>query len=550
MKAKKVKDRKAGAVTLVVKPTKREELVYAQAEWLAAMPCEYLAEFRYEMDGGDTALYYDITGLADLKSYMKAPFGTVQYRGLLAALAEVADACTRRDFPTSGLQLDAEHVYMTPDGSPRFVYVPLSGVPANAHATPDAFLQGISSAGSPSFVVPDDARHAEALFDYVKRNPVFSLSSYRAFLSSEFHIAQASVSSGPLSRAAASAGGRASGRLAASSAAPSARSAGGAGGSYAAAFDPIALLRRSPSAAQVEAGESVAGRVRLAVADVSPTAAPSVSPADVSSAFGKGASAAAPAPAPTPAPMPMPASASVPAPMPAPAPSASIPAPAPAPVPTSHRASASASAPASEPANASPAPAAVSAPVPTSTPAQAPMPSAAPAPMPMPAPSAPTSAPAPAVPAPAPGPAPAPSASIPTPSPAAAPAPEASRPGGTTLLGAGVLSRASSSVASGFAPADFFLVRDSDGSRYRMPGETACTVGRSSSCDVRIEGNPGISRVHARVRRDGSSFEVVDLGSANGTFVAGRRLSKGQAACVREGERFKLADEAFRFAER
>jgi phosphoserine phosphatase RsbU/P len=58
------------------------------------------------------------------------------------------------------------------------------------------------------------------------------------------------------------------------------------------------------------------------------------------------------------------------------------------------------------------------------------------------------------------------------------------------------------------------------------------SIGRSSSADVRLEGN-NVSRNHARVWRDETGIFVEDLGSSNGTFVnqsriAGRtRLSLG-----------------------
>lgn len=104
-------------------------------------------------------------------------------------------------------------------------------------------------------------------------------------------------------------------------------------------------------------------------------------------------------------------------------------------------------------------------------------------------------------------------------------------------------------MASGFAPADCYLERVGDGSRYLVSGADPTVVGRGSASDVKLEGNTNISRTHVQVRRVGTSFEVVDLGSSNGTFVQGRRLSKGQAASVRLGEEFKLANEVLRFVE-
>src|SRR5215470_150899 len=46
------------------------------------------------------------------------------------------------------------------------------------------------------------------------------------------------------------------------------------------------------------------------------------------------------------------------------------------------------------------------------------------------------------------------------------------------------------------------------------------TLGRDSSADIEL-GDPGISRVHARLEPRGKSVWVTDLGSRNGTFVNG-----------------------------
>lgn len=488
MKTKRTKDRKSGSATLVVRPTKREQLVYSQAEWLVSRPHPNLAAFRYTLDGDEPTLYYDVTDLTDLKSYAKAPFGLAQYQALLVALGEVIDLCTRRDLPTSALQLDVDQVFVDADGAVQFVFVPLSGVPASKTGTAGALLQWLAQTGAHGnvrFVVPDDARHAEALFDYAKRNPVFSLADYKAFLASEFGVAAKGAPPAPKDVA----GGRgASGGLA------DRRARAGAAVPAPAAFDPVALLYRAPSASEVVAGQGIADRVRGAVADVSPTAAPHAAdqaempaPPQAAARVGEPASPHAAGQVEAPAPPEPAARVETPA----------APAPAPAPVPGTSV---------------------------SSVPAPQPTPPASPAEQPAPPalrPAAPAAQPA-------------------------APAPS----GGTSLLGAGVVSRAGSSLASGFAPADCYLERTRDGARYRISGAATSVLGRSSSCDVKIDGNSNVSRAHAQVRRVGASFEVVDLGSSNGTFVQGRRLSKGQAATVALGEAFELADETLRFVDR
>lgn len=53
--------------------------------------------------------------------------------------------------------------------------------------------------------------------------------------------------------------------------------------------------------------------------------------------------------------------------------------------------------------------------------------------------------------------------------------------------------------------------------------EDVCTLGRSSMCHVVIR-RPIISRLHARIERDGPRYFLQDAGSANGTFVNSRRI--------------------------
>jgi hypothetical protein len=52
-------------------------------------------------------------------------------------------------------------------------------------------------------------------------------------------------------------------------------------------------------------------------------------------------------------------------------------------------------------------------------------------------------------------------------------------------------------------------------------------IGRSRDCDIRLT-DPNVSRRHAEVRQEGSSFYVVDLDSTNGTEVNGRRVRRAR----------------------
>ncbi|HYK41675.1 MAG TPA: FHA domain-containing protein [Thermoanaerobaculia bacterium] len=68
-------------------------------------------------------------------------------------------------------------------------------------------------------------------------------------------------------------------------------------------------------------------------------------------------------------------------------------------------------------------------------------------------------------------------------------------------------------------------------------------VGRSPECVLRLDGR-SISRRHALMRVDGAGASVRDLGSANGTFVNGRRAV--ETTPISPGDEVKFGDHSFR----
>lgn len=84
-------------------------------------------------------------------------------------------------------------------------------------------------------------------------------------------------------------------------------------------------------------------------------------------------------------------------------------------------------------------------------------------------------------------------------------------------------------VAGGGAPAtDAFLVAVKGGSlnpgeRYDLFG--GLTIGRGGDADVRIE-DRFASGIHCRIYSRGASYYVEDLGSTNGTYLNGSRLTR------------------------
>jgi Protein of unknown function (DUF3662)/FHA domain len=61
-------------------------------------------------------------------------------------------------------------------------------------------------------------------------------------------------------------------------------------------------------------------------------------------------------------------------------------------------------------------------------------------------------------------------------------------------------------------------------------------VGRGTEADVVVD-DPGVSRKHAELHYDGRDVRLVDLGSTNGTFVDGERVS---TVTLQEGSRITM----------
>jgi hypothetical protein len=74
-----------------------------------------------------------------------------------------------------------------------------------------------------------------------------------------------------------------------------------------------------------------------------------------------------------------------------------------------------------------------------------------------------------------------------------------------------------------------------DGERHVVDKQRT-TIGRSRECDVQLS-DPNVSRRHAEVRQEGTTFWVVDLDSTNGTEVNGRRLKRAK---LRDGDTITL----------
>jgi pSer/pThr/pTyr-binding forkhead associated (FHA) protein len=65
-----------------------------------------------------------------------------------------------------------------------------------------------------------------------------------------------------------------------------------------------------------------------------------------------------------------------------------------------------------------------------------------------------------------------------------------------------------------------------DGRRMRVDRRRVL-LGRSRECDIQVE-DPNVSRRHAELRQEGSSYWIVDLDSTNGVEVNGRRVKRAK----------------------
>jgi pSer/pThr/pTyr-binding forkhead associated (FHA) protein len=64
------------------------------------------------------------------------------------------------------------------------------------------------------------------------------------------------------------------------------------------------------------------------------------------------------------------------------------------------------------------------------------------------------------------------------------------------------------------------------------------TIGRSDDNQIQVSG-PGVSRHHARILATTTGFVLADLGSQNGTFVNGERVTEHE---LLDGDRVMIGD--------
>jgi hypothetical protein len=96
----------------------------------------------------------------------------------------------------------------------------------------------------------------------------------------------------------------------------------------------------------------------------------------------------------------------------------------------------------------------------------------------------------------------------------------------------------------------FVFLRDGEGTQRLItldPGGDDLSIGRDHGCDVCIDWDERVSRLHARLERSGGSWTVYDGGlSRNGTFLNGERVQGHRVLNDQDVLRFGSTEMCFR----
>ncbi len=81
------------------------------------------------------------------------------------------------------------------------------------------------------------------------------------------------------------------------------------------------------------------------------------------------------------------------------------------------------------------------------------------------------------------------------------------------------------------------------GKRYEMRGQQEITIGRGADCDIQVD-RDSVSRKHAKITRARDMWQVVDLGSTNGSYVNDAQITQ---CSLRDGDLLKIGNAIFKF---
>jgi len=89
------------------------------------------------------------------------------------------------------------------------------------------------------------------------------------------------------------------------------------------------------------------------------------------------------------------------------------------------------------------------------------------------------------------------------------------------------------------------VVGQSVGREFPLDGQEI-RIGRAPSCEINLDGDPMVSRFHAKLRATDAGYTVTDLGSSNGTLVNDEEIH-GETP-IREGDELTIGECRLRIA--
>ncbi|HEY1370816.1 MAG TPA: DUF3662 and FHA domain-containing protein [Gaiellaceae bacterium] len=118
--------------------------------------------------------------------------------------------------------------------------------------------------------------------------------------------------------------------------------------------------------------------------------------------------------------------------------------------------------------------------------------------------------------------------------------PRAGEPAGEPIPGATMIYRAPQPPTEAVSAEELGVEREIavlswDGERREI-ADSRAVLGRSRDCDIQLA-DPNVSRRHAELRQEGSTYWIVDLDSTNGVEVNGRRVKRAK---LNDGDTFTI----------
>jgi diguanylate cyclase (GGDEF)-like protein len=81
------------------------------------------------------------------------------------------------------------------------------------------------------------------------------------------------------------------------------------------------------------------------------------------------------------------------------------------------------------------------------------------------------------------------------------------------------------------------------GKRYELRSGTEMVIGRGADCSIQVD-RDSVSRKHAKVFCQGNQWQVLDLGSTNGSYVNDGQITQ---CSLRDGDLLKIGNAIFKF---